>query len=93
MTIWVVRVTGDLYVRSAQGTGNPWFRRAKSSGTGRIRAGGVELDVTFEAPANEAHARIDAAYHAKYDRYGAQIVGSVVGAHAAPGTLRLVPHD
>jgi hypothetical protein len=33
----------------------------------------------------------DAAYHAKYDRYGPAIVGSVVGEKAAPGTLRLDP--
>jgi len=93
MTIWVVRAGDDLYVRSAYGTDNPWFRRAKTSGEGRVRAGGVERDVTFAAPAADAdvHADIDAAYRAKYDRYGQQIVGTVVGPHAAPGTLRLIP--
>jgi hypothetical protein len=40
------------------------------------------------------HAALDAAYHAKYNRYGPRIVGSVTGAHAAVGeTLRLVPAD
>ena len=34
---------------------------------------------------------IDAAYHAKYDRYGPRIVGSVVGPDAADVTIRLVP--
>jgi hypothetical protein len=91
VTIWVVRVGDDLYVRSAYGTDNPWFRRAKTSGEGRVRAGGVERDVTFTAPAGDASADIDAAYHLKYDRYGPRIVGTVVGPHAAPGTLRLVP--
>lgn len=94
VTIWTVRVGDDLYVRSAYGTGNPWFRRATASGTGRIRAGGAERDVTF-AGAGEldasAHTAIDAAYHAKYDSYGPQIVGTVTGPHAASGTLRLVP--
>ena len=47
VTIWAVRVGDDLYVRSAYGSANPWFRRARESGTGRIRAGGVERDVTF----------------------------------------------
>ena len=61
---------------------NPWFVRARASGTGRIRAGGIERDVTFiDAPA-DAHSAIDAAYHAKYDQYEPQIVGSVVGDHA-----------
>ena len=93
VTIWVVRAGDGLHVRSAYGTDNPWFRRAKASGTGRVRAGGVERDVTFTAPDGYAavHTDIDAAYHAKYDRYGPQIVGSVVGPHAAPGTLRLTP--
>ena len=47
VTMWVVRAGGDLYVRSAHGPDNPWYRRAKASGTGRIRAGGLERDVTF----------------------------------------------
>ncbi len=93
MTIWVVRAGDDLYVRSAYGTDNPWFRRATASGRGRIRAGGVERDVSFETPTDDVHFDVDAAYHAKYDRYGPQIVGSVVGVHAAPGTLRLTPRD
>ena len=37
--------------------------------------------------------RIDRAYHAKYDRYGPAIVGSVTGAHAHDLTIRLVPGD
>jgi hypothetical protein len=96
VTIWTVRAGGDLYIRSAYGAGNPWFRRATASGARRIRADGVERDVTF-TPASEldagTHAAIDAAYHAKCDRYGPQIVGTVTGAHAAPVTLRLVPRD
>jgi hypothetical protein len=94
VTIWTVRAGDHLYVRSAYGSDNPWFRRATASGTGRIRAGGIERDVTF-IPAGEldaaTQAAIDAAYHAKYDRYGPQIVGTVTGAHAAPVTLRLSP--
>jgi hypothetical protein len=62
-----------------------------ASGAGRIRAGGAERDVTFAEAAPDADAGIDAAYHAKYDRYGPAIVGSVVGATAAPTTVRLLP--
>ncbi|HZB96821.1 MAG TPA: DUF2255 family protein, partial [Herpetosiphonaceae bacterium] len=47
VTMWVVQAGDDLYVRSAYGPDNPWFRRAKASGVGRIRAGGLERDVTF----------------------------------------------
>ena len=91
VTMWVVRADEDLYVRSAYGSNNPWFRRAKASGAGRIRAGGLERDVIFAEPAPGVHAAIDAAYHSKYDRYGPRIVGSVVGPHAEPVTIKLMP--
>lgn len=93
VTIWVVRAGDVIVIRSAYGTDNPWYRRATASGVGRIRAGGVERDVTFVTPPDDVHAALDAAYHSKYDRYGPQIVGSVVGAHAAPATLQLRPQD
>ncbi|MET4638907.1 DUF2255 family protein [Mycetocola sp. 2940] len=89
--IWVVRAGNDIYVRSAYGSDNPWFVRAKASGTGRVRAGGVEKDVVFTDAAASAQRDIDAAYHAKYDRYGPRIVGSVVGASAMETTLKLEP--
>jgi hypothetical protein len=91
VTMWVVRAGDALYVRSAYGPDNPWYRRAKESGAGRIRAGGLERNVTFADAAPEVHAAIDAAYHAKYDRYGPGIVGTVVGAAAGAVTLKLVP--
>jgi hypothetical protein len=91
VTMWVVRAGDELYVRSAYGPQNPWYRRATASGTGRVQAGGVERDVTFAAAAPDAHPAIDAAYHAKYDRYGAKIVNTVVGDRAAAVTIRLVP--
>ena len=91
VTMWVVRVGDELYVRSAYGPNNPWYRRAKASGVGRIRAGGLERGVTFaDAPA-DSHGAIDAAYHAKDDRYGPKLVGTVVGPQAEEVTIRLVP--
>jgi hypothetical protein len=91
VTMWVVRVGDDVYVRSAAGPDNPWYRRAVASGVGRIRGGGVERDVTFSEPTTDVHDDIDAAYHAKYDRYGPQIVGTVVGPPAEAVTIRLIP--
>lgn len=92
ITIWTVRVGDDIYVRSAAGVDNPWYARARRSGAGRIEAGGIERDVDFADPLVDA-ATIDAAYHAKYDRYGPRIVGTVVGPVAAPATIRLVASD
>jgi hypothetical protein len=93
VTIWVVRTGDEIYVRSAYGSENPWYRRALASGIGRIRAGAVERDVAL-IPADDAdHAAIDAAYHTKYDRYGPKIVNTVVGRTAAQSTLKLTPQD
>jgi hypothetical protein len=91
VTIWVVRSGDDLYVRSAYGPEAGWFRRAKASGDGRIRAGGVERDVAFQEAGPDVDAGVDAAYHAKYDRHGPRIVGTVVSPEAARLTLRLAP--
>ena len=93
VTMWVVRVGDDLYVRSAYGPDNPWYLRARASGTGRIRAGGLERDVTFSHAAPDVHAAIDAAYHAKYDRHGPRIVGTVVGPQVEAVTIRLLPGE
>jgi hypothetical protein len=91
VTIWVVRVGDDLYVRAVNGRSSPWFRRALASGEGRIRADGIEQDVAFESSALDALDSITAAYRAKYDRYGPGIVGTVVSPEALASTLRLVP--
>ena len=93
VTMWVVRAGDDLYVRSAYGPDNPWFRRARASGVGRIRAAGLERDVTFAEAAPGVHAAIDAAYHTKYDRYGPRIVGTVVGPEVEAVTIKLVPRS
>jgi hypothetical protein len=94
VTIWTVRADDGIYVRSARGSASRWFRRATASGSGRIRAGGIERDVTFTQAGQLDEGTIgavDAAYHANDDPYGPQIVGTVTGAHAAPVTLRLDP--
>jgi hypothetical protein len=93
VTMWVVRVGADLDVRSAYGPDNLWYRRARAAGRGRIRASGIDADVTF-AHADEAdQAAIDEAYHAKYDHYGPRIDGSVTDAAAHTATIRLIPQE
>lgn len=91
--MWVVQAGDELYVRSACGPDNPWYRRALASGRGRIRAGGIEADVTFAEASDAPHTEIDDAYHAKYDNYGPRIVGSVVAPDAHRVTVRLVRHE
>lgn len=90
-TIWTVRAGDDIFVQSAYGYDNGWFQRALRAGTGRIRAGGVERDVRFEPPGDDVADLVTAAYHAKYDRHGPKIVGTVVSSEAVRATLRVVP--
>lgn len=83
VTIWTAH---GVYVRSAHGADNLWFRRGLAGGRGRIRAGGTEHDVDFVhlGADDPAHGDVDVAHHAKYDHYGPAIVGSVTGDHATP---------
>jgi hypothetical protein len=89
-TMWVVRVGDHLYVRSAGGPARPWYRHALASGTGRIRAGGIERDVAFGEADPSVHDAVDSAYHTKYDRYGPGPVSHVTGPDAHLVTIRLV---
>jgi hypothetical protein len=89
--IWVVAVGEDLYVRSARGRVGGWFRRAAASQQGRIRAGGIERDVSFAEPGDDDQRAIDDAYRSKYARYAAAYVDPIVSPAAAAATLRLEP--
>jgi len=91
VTIWVVRSGDGIYIRSAGGPSNGWYRRALASGTGRIRAGGVERDARFAAADRALAPAIDAGYHAKYDRYGPRFVAPVTGPAAHDVTLQVIP--
>lgn len=92
VTIWVVRVGNDLYVRSVYGRGSAWYRGTQVRHEGRIRAGGLEKDVTFVEETDSAiKEQIDAAYRAKYRRYAASIVGSTLTPQAQAATIKLLP--
>ncbi len=91
VTIWVVRVGSDIYVRSGYGRTAAWFRGTQVRHEGRIDVGGLQKDVAFEDADALAGEQIDAAYRSKYSRYGAQYVDSVTTAEARSTTLRLVP--
>jgi hypothetical protein len=94
VTIWVVRVGDELYVRSVNGRGSTWFRGVQSRHAGQIRAGGVVKDVTFvEEPDPVINERIDIAYAGKYRRYAASIISHINGSEARAATIRLVPRD
>jgi hypothetical protein len=94
VTIWDVRHGDDLYVRAVNGRTAAWFRGAQERHEGRIRAGGVERDVTFvDVDADDVNAAIDAAYRSKYRRYAKGIVDSVLTPQARAATIKVVPHS
>jgi hypothetical protein len=90
-TIWVVRVGDGLYVRSVRGRRGGWFRHAVERGAGRIRAGGVERDVTAAEAEDADHDAIDRAYRSKYGGYPRAYVDPTLTADAIAATLRLSP--
>jgi hypothetical protein len=91
VTIWVVRVGDDVYVRSVNGRSASWFRRAQDRHEARISVVGVTKDVRLVETGEDTDA-IDAAYRTKYRRYAARIIDSIISPQAGAATLKLVPH-
>jgi len=93
VTIWVVRRDDSLYARSVNGPTAAWFRGTQQRHEGRIWAGGVEKDVTFEDATHDIDDEVDAAYRAKYRRYTGSILNSVLTPGARSTTIKLVPRS
>jgi len=90
LPIWVVRVGGDLYVRSWRGTGGSWYRAAQATREGHISAGALEKEVAFADADENVEDAVDAAYRDKYVRY-ASYVEPMIAPQARATTLKLVP--
>ena len=95
VTIWVVLVGDDLYVRAYRGRETAWFRHIQRRHEGRIGAVGVTKDVTFvdESSDEALNNKIDAAYQSKYRRYSATYVDPMIAPQARATTLKLVPSE
>ena len=94
VTIWVVRLGDQLYIRSVNGRSGAWFRGLQARHEGHIHAGGVDKDVAFvEESDPDINEQIDAAYRTKYRRYAAGIVNSVLTPEARAATIKLVPRS
>lgn len=90
VTIWVVRVVDNIYIRAVKGPSGLWFRHATERHEGHILAGGVNKDVIF-VEVDDMKSDIDKAYQSKYSKYGSSIVGSTVTPQAQAATLKVVP--
>lgn len=93
MTIWIVRVGDDLYVRSAYAQRSAWFRAVQVRHGGLVRAGGVEKDVIFMDADAKLNDEIDGAYRNKYRRHGASYVNMMISPEARSATTKLVPRS
>ncbi len=92
VTIWVVCLGNDLYVRSVNGRTSAWFRGVEILHEGHIQAGGVEKDVTFIEEADNAIIdQLDTAYRTKYHRYAASIIDHITSPEARSATIKLAP--
>jgi hypothetical protein len=92
--VWVVCAHGQVYVRTWYRRDNGWFGHAVESRRARIHVPGLVAAVAIEDVGDheaELRASVDAAYRAKYGRYGATTVERMVADDAAETTLRLVP--
>lgn len=92
VTMWVVRVGNDLFVRAVKGPSGPWFRGTQSRHAGRIRSGGVEKDIQC-ADENDptVNEKIDAAYRQKYRRYPKLYIDACLTPQARAATIMLIP--
>ena len=93
MTIWVVRHSDDLYVRSVNGRTAAWVHAAQVRQEGRFCAGGVEKDVTFVDVDHDIDNPIDVAYRTKYHRHAASTISHPVSPEARSATIKLVPRS
>jgi hypothetical protein len=94
VTIWVVRLGDDLFVRSVNGRTAAWFRGTQVRHEGRIQAGGVDKDVAFMEETDPGiNDLIDAAYRTKYSRYDVRYVDAIIAPEARAATIKLVPRS
>jgi hypothetical protein len=91
VTIWVVRKDNELYVRSVKGAVAGWYLGTQATHQGHVQAGGVDKDVTFVDVDRGLDGPLDAAYRAKYRRFGGSYVDPMVAPAAQATTLKLVP--
>lgn len=91
VTIWVVRLGDELYVRPIYGRTSSWFRGTQVRHEGHIKAGGVSKDVSFLDADPDLNDKIDAAYRAKYHHYAESIVSTILTPEARSATIKLVP--
>jgi hypothetical protein len=96
LPIWVVCVSEQVYVRTWYRRNTGWFAHVLDSHRASVRVPGLQADVAVEdvaAGPDQLRVDIDAAYRAKYGRYGTSTVENMVADAAAATTLLLSPEQ
>ena len=89
--IWSVVVDDGLYVRGYNGQKSRWYQAAVRQKAGRITAGGVTKEVSFETVDGAINERIDDAYRTKYK--GSSYLSPMIGTRARSATVKVVPRN
>jgi len=89
--IWSVVVDDALYVRGYNGHASTWYRAAIRQRAGRITAGGMRKEVTFEPVDGSINDRIDDAYRAKYK--SSPYLQPMISERARSATVKIVPRE
>jgi len=87
--IWSVAVGDALYVRAYNGVRSRWYLAALKQKAGRISAGGMTKEVSFEPVGGNLNDRIDDAYRSKYA--SSPYLKPMTSAGARDATVRVVP--
>ncbi len=91
VTIWVVAVADNVYIRSVKGPTGKWFIHAKDSGRAHIEIGDLSKNVRLLEPNPDQQQAVNEAYEDKYKSYSDDVVGSTQTLKAREATLLLVP--
>jgi hypothetical protein len=90
--VWVVVMSGEVFVRSVRGPKGRWYREISANPTGALPAGGQRIPVraalATDGPTTDA---VSDAYRSKYEREWPGPTAAMVRAEALPTTLKLSP--
>jgi hypothetical protein len=90
--VWVIVMSGEVFVRSVRGPKGRWYREISANPTGALHAGGQRIPVraapATDGPTTEA---VSDAYRSKYQREWPGPTAAMVRAEVLPTTLKLSP--
>jgi hypothetical protein len=90
VTMWVVRVADELYVRSVNGPSATWYRGALERRRAEISAGGVHAIVELIDAPDGLDNSIDEEYRRKYGHYSPNTLDRITSQNVRSTTLQFV---